>query len=64
VELSIEKERTEFTCTLEQIGEDFATAKKLGAAEIAVYMQFLPPGEAAKDLIARMEDLWPAVKQA
>ena len=60
----IEKERTEFTGTLEQIGEDFATAKKLGAAEIAVYMQFLPPGEAAKDLIARMEDLWPIVKQA
>ncbi len=48
----IEKERTEFTGTLEQIGEDFATAKKLGAAEIAIYMQFLPPGEAAKDLIA------------
>ena len=60
----IEKERTEFTGTREQIGEDFATAKKLGAAEIAVYMQFLPPGEAAKDLIARMEDLWPIVKQA
>ena len=60
----IEKERTEFTGTLEQIGEDFATAKKLGAAEIAIYMQFLPPGEAAKDLIARMEDLWPIVKQA
>jgi len=60
----IEKERTEFTGTLEQIGEDFATARKLGAAEIAIYMQFLPPGEAAKDLIARMEDLWPIVKQA
>jgi len=59
----IEKERTEFTGTLEQIGEDFATARKLGAAEIAIYMQFLPPGEAAKDLIARMEDLWPIVKQ-
>ena len=53
----IEKERTEFTGTLEQIGEDFATARKLGAAEIAIYAQFLPPGETAEDLITRMEAL-------
>jgi hypothetical protein len=53
----IEKERTEFTGTLEQIGEDFATARKLGAAEIAIYAQFLPPGETAEDLITRMETL-------
>ena len=60
----IEKERTEFTGTLEQIGEDFATARKLGAAEVAIYAQFLPAGETAKDLITRMEDLWPIAKQA
>ena len=60
----IEKERTEFTGTLEQIGEDCAAARKLGAAEIAIYTQFLPDGETAKDLITRMEDLWPIVKQA
>jgi len=53
----IEKERAEFTGTLEQIGEDFATARKLGAAEIAIYAQFLPPGETAEDLISRMETL-------
>ena len=53
----IEKERTEFTGTIEQIGEDFATARKLGAAEIAIYAQFLPPGETAEDLITRMETL-------
>ena len=53
----IEKNRTEFTGTLEQIGEDFATARKLGAAEIAIYAQFLQPGETAEDLIARMETL-------
>jgi len=53
----IAKERTEFTGTLEQIGEDFATARKLGAAEIAIYAQFLPPGESAEDLITRMETL-------
>jgi len=60
----IEKERMEFTGTVEQIGEDFATAKKIGATEIAIYAQFLPPGEAARDLIARMEELWRIAKQA
>ena len=60
----IEKERMEFTGTVEQIGEDFATARKIGAAEIAIYAQFLPPGEAARDLIARMEELWRIAKQA
>jgi len=53
----LEKERAAFTGTLEQIGEDFATARKLGAAEIAIYAQFLPPGETAEDLISRMETL-------
>jgi probable F420-dependent oxidoreductase len=60
----IEKERAEFTGSLEQIGEDFAKARKLGAAEVAVYAQFLPPGETAKDLTARMEALCPIAKQA
>jgi probable F420-dependent oxidoreductase len=44
----IEKERMEFTGTIEQIGEDFAAARKLAAAEIAIYAQFLPPGETLK----------------
>jgi len=60
----IEKERIEFTGSLEQIGEDFATARKVGAAEIAIYAQFLAPNETAEDLIARMEDLWRVAKQA
>jgi probable F420-dependent oxidoreductase len=60
----IEKERMEFTGTIEQIGEDFAAARRLAAAEIAIYAQFLPPGETAKDLISRMEDLWRIAKQA
>ncbi|MGH7766069.1 MAG: LLM class F420-dependent oxidoreductase [Candidatus Binatia bacterium] len=59
----IEKDRAEFTGTLEQIGEDFATARKIGAAEIAIYAQFLPAGETADDLIARMEDLRSIAKQ-
>ena len=60
----IEKERIEFTGSLEQIGEDFATARKVGAAEIAIYAQFLAPDETAQDLITRMEDLWRVAKQA
>jgi probable F420-dependent oxidoreductase len=60
----IEKDRAEFTGTLEQIGEDFAAARKIGAAEVAIYAQFLPPGETANDLIARMEDLRSIAKQA
>jgi alkanesulfonate monooxygenase SsuD/methylene tetrahydromethanopterin reductase-like flavin-dependent oxidoreductase (luciferase family) len=60
----IEKERMQFTGTIEQIGEDFAAARRLAAAEIAIYAQFLPPGETAKDLISRMEDLWRIAKQA
>jgi probable F420-dependent oxidoreductase len=59
----IEKERIEFTGSLEQIGEDFATARKVGAAEIAIYAQFLAPDETAENLITRMEDLWRVAKQ-
>ena len=58
-----EKERTEFSGSIEQIGEDFAAARKLGAAEIAIYAQFLPPGETAEDLIGRMEEFWRIAKQ-
>jgi hypothetical protein len=60
----IEKDRVDFTGTREQIAGDFATAQKLGAAEIVIYAQFLPEGESAKDLVARMEDLWNIAKQA
>jgi alkanesulfonate monooxygenase SsuD/methylene tetrahydromethanopterin reductase-like flavin-dependent oxidoreductase (luciferase family) len=61
---AIEKDRVEFTGTPEQIGEDFAAAKKLGAAEITTYAQFLPSGETAEDLVTRMETLWTIAKQA
>jgi len=60
----IQKDRVDFTGTREQIAGDFATARKLGAAEIVIYAQFLPEGESAKDLVARMEDLWNIAKQA
>ena len=60
----IEKDRPEFTGTLEQIGEDFAKARKLGAAEISIYAQFLPEGKTVKDLIVTMEELSRMAKQA
>jgi probable F420-dependent oxidoreductase len=63
-ERPIEKERAEFTGSLEQIAEDFITARKSGAAEIAIYAQFLPEGETAEDLINRMEDLWRIAQKA
>src|ERR1051325_8305467 len=48
----IDKERTEFTGSIEQ----------LGAAEIAIYAQFSAAGETVKDLVARMEELWKIAK--
>ena len=63
-ETPIQKDRIDFTGSLEQIAQDFATARKLGAAEIAIYAQFLTEDETAKALVARMEDLWRIAKQA
>ena len=60
----IEKDRIDFTGTLEQIVEDVAMARKVGAAEIVIDAQFSPGVEASKDIIARMEDLWRVTKQA
>ncbi len=60
----IEKDRIDFTGTLEQIVEDVTMARKVGAAEIVIDTQFSPGVEAAKDIIARMEDLWRGAKQA
>jgi probable F420-dependent oxidoreductase len=60
----IEKDRIEFTGTLEQIAEDVTTARKLGAAEIVLDAQFSPGVETANDILARMEELWRVGKQA
>src|SRR5947208_3727720 len=59
----IEKDRIDFTGTLEQIAEDVTTVRKLGA-EIAIDAQFSPGVETAKDILARMEELWRVAKQA
>ena len=60
----IEKDRVDFTGTLEQIAEDVTTARKVGAAEIVIDVQFSPGVETAKDVVARMEELWRVAKQA
>jgi probable F420-dependent oxidoreductase len=60
----IDKDRIDFTGTLDQIADDLIAARKLGAAEIVVYAQFSPDVETAKDIVARMEELWRVAKQA
>jgi 3-hydroxyisobutyrate dehydrogenase len=41
-----------------------ATTQKLGAAEMLFDVQFSPGVETARDLVARMEELWQVAKQA
>jgi probable F420-dependent oxidoreductase len=60
----IEKDRVDFNGTLEQIAEDVTAARKLGAAEIVISAQFSPGVETAKDLVARMEELWRMAERA
>jgi probable F420-dependent oxidoreductase len=62
-EKPIEKDRLDFTGALEQIADDFATARKIGATEIALYAQFLPDNETTKDLVNRMQNLSRVSKQ-
>jgi probable F420-dependent oxidoreductase len=58
----IQKERVDFTGTLEQIAEDVKATQKLGATEIVFDAQFSPGVETANDLVSRMEQLWRIVK--
>lgn len=60
----IQKERVDFTGTLEQIADDIKAAQKLGAAETVLDAQFSPGVETGDDVIARMEDLWRVAHQA
>jgi probable F420-dependent oxidoreductase len=60
----IQKERVDFTGTLEQIAEDVKATQKLGAAEIVLDAQFSPGVETANDVVSRMEQLWRTVKSA
>jgi probable F420-dependent oxidoreductase len=58
----IQKDRVDFTGTLEQIAEDVKTTQNLGAAEIVFDAQFSPGVETANDVVSRMEQLWRTVK--
>src|SRR4029450_8273354 len=60
----IQKDRADFTGTLEQIAEDVKTTQNLGAAEIVFDAQFSPGVETANDIVSRMEQIWRMVKSA
>ena len=60
----IQKDRVDFSGTLEQIAEDVKTTQKLGAAEIVFDAQFSPGVETANDIVSRMEQIWRMVKSA
>jgi probable F420-dependent oxidoreductase len=60
----IQKDRVDFTGTLEQIAEDVKTTQNLGAAEIVFDAQFSPGVETANDIVSRMEQIWRMVKSA
>jgi probable F420-dependent oxidoreductase len=60
----IQKNRVDFTGTLDQIAEDVKTTQKLLATEIVFDAQFSPGVETANDLVSRMEQLWRIAKLA
>jgi probable F420-dependent oxidoreductase len=60
----IQKDRVDFTGTLDQIAEDVKTTQKLLATEIVFDAQFSPGVETANDLVSRMEQLWRIAKLA
>ena len=60
----IQKDRVDFSGTLEQIAEDVKATKKLGAAEIVLDVQFSPGVETANDVVSRMEELWRVAQQS
>ena len=58
----IQKDRGDFTGTLEQIAEDVKTTQRLGAAEIVIDAQFSPGVETGKNVVSQMEELWRIAK--
>ena len=60
----IDQERGDFTGTLEQIAEDVAKVRKIGAAELLLDVQFSPDIASVNDVLARMEQLWEITRQS
>jgi probable F420-dependent oxidoreductase len=59
----IDGERFIYTGTLEQIGEDIAAVRAVGASEMLLDITFSPDAKTADDFLARADDLW-SVAQA
>jgi probable F420-dependent oxidoreductase len=60
IELSagpVQSERAEFTGTPEQIAEDIAATRKIGAHEIVFDVQFAPGVDTTEDILSQMEQL-------
>jgi probable F420-dependent oxidoreductase len=53
----VEKDRANFTGTLEQIGEDIQLSRKLGASELVLDVQFSPDVQSNDDVLQKMEQL-------
>lgn len=51
-------ERPDFIGTSEQIAGDIAAAKKLGASELVIDVQFSPDIQTAEDVLRRMQELY------
>jgi probable F420-dependent oxidoreductase len=58
------RNRVDFTGSLEQIAEDVAATRQLGAAELLLDVQFSEGVETEEDIVARMEQLWQVAKQS
>jgi probable F420-dependent oxidoreductase len=54
----IEADRFIFTGTLEQIGEDVAATREVGASEITFDISFDPGAQTADDFLRRADDVW------
>jgi hypothetical protein len=61
---SLEKDRADFTGSLEQIASDIAAVSKLGAAEIVIDVQFSPDVQTGAAVLARMEQLFMIARAA
>jgi probable F420-dependent oxidoreductase len=53
----VEKDRADFTGTVEQIAEDIAATRKIGANEIVFDVQFSPRVDTVADILSGMEQL-------
>jgi len=60
----LDKARSNFTGTLEQIAEDILATRSVGAAELLLDVQFSPDVKTGEDLVARMEQLWQAARRS